>query len=196
MKMEISSRHPFYFTLFAYAMALFTTLGLPAAQASVPAPEKATAKYEIRFMEDMIDHHMMAINMAELCLAKAVHPELQTLCQQIITAQQSEIDTLQGWLRDWYHVRYEPAPMSPADQNMMDRLATLNGAEFEIAFMTQMIKHHRRAIVESSVCLQRAYHDDLVSLCEDIIAAQSAEIVQMRTWLCEWYGKCDRRRNR
>ncbi len=196
MKMEISSRHPFYFTLFAYAMALFTTLGLPAAQASVPAPEKATAKYEIRFMEDMIDHHMMAINMAELYLAKAVHPELQTLCQQIITAQQSEIDTLQGWLRDWYDVRYEPAAMSPADQNMMDRLATLSGAEFEIAFMTQMIKHHRRAIVESSVCLQRAYHDDLVSLCEDIIAAQSAEIVQMRTWLCEWYGKCGRRRNR
>jgi hypothetical protein len=117
----------------------------------------------------------MAIHMAEMCLAKAVHPELQTLCQQIITAQQSEIDTLQGWLRDWYDVRYEPAPMSPADQNMMDRLATLNGAEFEIGFLTQMIKHHRRAIVESSVCLKRAYHDDLVSLCEDIIAAQSAE---------------------
>ncbi len=196
MKMEVSSRHPFYFTLWAYALVLFATLGLPTAQASMPAPEKATAKYEISFMEDMIDHHMMAIQMAELCLAKAVHPELETLCQQIITAQQSEIDTLQGWLRDWYDARYEPAPMSLADQNMMDRLAALNGTEFEIAFMTQMIKHHRRAIVESSVCLKRAYHDDLVSMCEDIIAAQSAEIVQMRTWLCEWYGKCNRRRNR
>jgi uncharacterized protein (DUF305 family) len=57
MKMEVSSRHPFYFSLCAYALALFTTLGLPTAHASMPAPEKATAKYEISFMENMIDHH-------------------------------------------------------------------------------------------------------------------------------------------
>ena len=33
-------------------------------------------------------------------------------------------------------------------------------------------------------------HEDLVSMCQDIIAAQLAEIDQMQTWLCQWYDRC------
>jgi uncharacterized protein (DUF305 family) len=156
---------------------------------SMPAPTPSAANYEQRFMMNMIDHHQMAIEMAELCLAKAVHAELRAMCENIIAAQSQEIEQMQQWLSDWYGVQYEPT-MKPGDQNMLERLASLSGAEFEIAFMEMMIRHHERAIREGEQCLKKAYHAELIEMCHDIITTQSAEIAQLEAWLCQWYGRC------
>lgn len=39
--------------------------------------------------------------------------------------------------------------------------------------------------------IDRAYHPELVDICANIVETQVAEITQMRTWLCEWYGVCN-----
>ena len=52
--------------------------------ASAPPPENSAAKFEQDFMMDMIDHHEMAIQMAQICLEKAVHEELRATCENII----------------------------------------------------------------------------------------------------------------
>lgn len=157
--------------------------------ASAPAPSPSTSNFEIKFMTDMIDHHHMAVMMAEICIAKAIHPELRSMCESIRTAQMAEIEEMQGWLQTWYGMTYEPV-MKPGDEKMMERLASLSGAEFEIAFMEMMIKHHEKAIKEGRNCVDKAYHAELRELCENIIRTQSAEIAQMQTWLCQWYGEC------
>ena len=154
------------------------------------APDRRTARFEIDFMQDMIDHHAMAVEMAEICLTKAVHEELRAMCENIIAAQSAEIERMQTWLGDWYGISYEPR-MSRGDERMLDRLASLSGAEFEIEFMQMMIEHHERAIREAEACLQRAAHRQLRRLCENIIETQSAEIEQLQTWLCEWYQICE-----
>jgi uncharacterized protein (DUF305 family) len=153
---------------------------------SGPAPAPSAANYEIKFMENMIDHHAMAVAMGQLCLEKAVHEELRALCQSIISSQSAEIAQMQSWLQAWYGISYQPE-MKPGDQHMMDRLAALSDAEFEIAFMEMMIKHHEKAIKEGRMCLDKAYHAELRALCENIVTTQSAEIAQMQTWLCQWY---------
>ena len=153
------------------------------------APQPSTAKYEVKFMTDMIDHHQMAIMMAELCVTKAVHEELRTLCQDIIDAQRAEIVKMQSWLREWYGIEYAPE-MKPGDTRMMEKMAALPAAEFEIEFMQMMIKHHAKAVKEGEHCLDRAYHAELIELCENIIATQTQEITQMQQWLCAWYGIC------
>jgi uncharacterized protein (DUF305 family) len=94
---------------------------------------------------------------------------------------------MQMWLQDWYGISYEPA-MSPSGMRTVERLAALEGEEFEIAFMEMMIRHHEGAIKDASKCLQKAYHEELLSMCEAIIEAQQAEIEQMEAWLSEWYG--------
>ena len=55
--------------------------------ASAPTSSQSTANFEIKFLTDMIDHHHMAVMMAEICIPKAVHEQLRTLCQNITTAQ-------------------------------------------------------------------------------------------------------------
>jgi uncharacterized protein (DUF305 family) len=90
--------------------------------ASAPASRPSTANFEIKFMTDMIDHHHMAVMMAEMCITKAVHSELRALCERIRAAQMAEIEQMQTWLQQWYGISYEPV-MRPGDQNMMDRRA-------------------------------------------------------------------------
>ena len=179
---------PYSKVLVALFLVAFAS-AVPAA-ASESAPTRAQARNEVRFMTEMIDHHAMAIEMAELCLSRAIHEELLATCQAIIAAQSQEIATMQSWLEDWYDVRYKPQ-MTSGMQRQMERMASMTGAEFEVAFMKSMIRHHWKAVVRASGCIDRAYHEALVDMCAEIIEAQVAEIAQLRAWLCEWYGICN-----
>ena len=104
------------------------------AVANQPAPTKKQARYEVEFLTGMIDHHAMAVMMAELCMERAVHEELRQLCEQIKAAQSEEIATMQAWREDWYRVSYQPQ-MKRGEEKKMAKLASLSGAEFEIEFM-------------------------------------------------------------
>ena len=172
------------------ALLLSLALAAGASRAAEPAPDTSTPKYEVRFMEEMIHHHMMAVHMSEMCLTKAFHPELQTLCLHMKAAQQQEIMTMEQWLVTWYGVQQDAHRMNPGHHHRMQKLTELSGAEFEIEFMQQMIRHHRMAIVKSSQCVQRAHHAELQDLCTDIVRMQLDEIEQMQAWLCSWYGLC------
>ncbi len=169
------------------AISMLTTLCVPGrARAEEPAPQPATANYEVRFMTRMSDHHAMAVMMGEMCIERAIHPELITMCQDIAANQSGEVQTMQAWLQDWYGVSYGPE----VNDGQMTRFRDLHGAGFETAFMQTLIRHHARAVREASLCVERAYHADLVSMCTDMVEAQLEEIQTLRVWLCEWYGIC------
>ena len=80
----------------------------PPAQASAPAASDQAARFEVDFLTGMIDHHHMAVMMAEMCVEKAVHDELAATCESIVATQSAEIATMQQWLEDWYGISHEP----------------------------------------------------------------------------------------
>ena len=89
---------------------------------AAPASDRG-ARAEVRFLEGMIDHHQMALDMANDCLMKAKTDSVLTLCKNIITAQTAEIKQMQGWLTSWYQNQYNPMPMS----QMMDMMSKNQG---------------------------------------------------------------------
>jgi uncharacterized protein (DUF305 family) len=97
-------------------------VGLSGVMADGPVEGRA-GRAELRFMEGMIDHHQMAIDMANDCLAKASTQSVVTTCQNIIAAQTAEITTMQEWLLSWYNVSYSPIPMA-TDMEMMGDVET------------------------------------------------------------------------
>lgn len=97
---------------------------------------------------------------------------------------------MQSWLQQWYGISYQPE-MTPGDMQQMDRLSALSDGSFEVEFMKRMIRHHWKAVIRASTCIESAYHPELLSLCENIVMTQTAEIDLMRTWLCNWYGVCN-----
>jgi uncharacterized protein (DUF305 family) len=172
--------------------------------------EGREGRAELRFMEGMIDHHQMAIDMAQDCLEKASSDDLKTICQNIIDAQSAEIEQMRGWLLDWYNVDYYPVPMADMEEDhsghdmdemaftdpamMMGMMAGLNrveGVEYDIAWAESMIDHHDDAIHMAERLIRRVGdtgHADLKALAEKIIEDQSAEIETLESLIVEWGG--------
>jgi len=50
------------------------------------------------FAQEMIPHHQMAVDMANDVLKTGKDPELKKLANEIIAAQQKEIEFLKGWI--------------------------------------------------------------------------------------------------
>ena len=84
------------------------------------------------------------------------------------------------------------AGMDHGEMGMADDMAatleTLEGDEFEIAFIDAMIPHHESAIEMAEIALERSQRPELQAAAQAIIAAQQAEITQMTGWLEEWHG--------
>lgn len=155
-----------------------------------PASRRSQARFEVRFMTEMIHHHAMAVAMASLCEGRTVHTNLQQLCDSISASQSAEIEQMHHWLQNWYGVQHEPE-MTAREERQLEMLASLRGADFEIAFMTMMIRHHEIAISRATGCVTKAYHRQLIRLCESILATQAQEIETMQSWLCQWYDICE-----
>ncbi|HYF13172.1 MAG TPA: DUF305 domain-containing protein [Candidatus Paceibacterota bacterium] len=77
--------------------------------------------------------------------------------------------------------------MSSVMSGMMAGLETKEGAEFEKAFISEMIVHHEGAVAMAQMVLQKSQRPELVQLANDIIAAQTREINMMRTWNTQWF---------
>jgi uncharacterized protein (DUF305 family) len=58
--------------------------------------------FDQRFIEAMIAHHEGAIAMAKDAQQKAEKPEIKTLAQDIITAQEGEISQMRQWQTEWF----------------------------------------------------------------------------------------------
>lgn len=66
---------------------------------------KSGDEFDAAFLEEMIPHHMGAIEMARMVLASSKRPELIKMANDIIKAQQSEVDTMRGWQRAWFGIQ-------------------------------------------------------------------------------------------
>ena len=64
--------------------------------------EAATGKeFDLMFLDMMTPHHQGATTMAKEALTKAEHPEIKTLANQIIKAQDAEIKQMADWKAKW-----------------------------------------------------------------------------------------------
>lgn len=63
---------------------------------------KKGEELEVAFLEGMIEHHRDAVNMAHKIKEGSKRPELQKLADDIIGAQNSEVELMKGWLNQWY----------------------------------------------------------------------------------------------
>jgi len=145
------------------------------------------------FAQGMIPHHQQAIEMADMALDPAVGagPEVLDLATRIKAGQDPEIAQMTTWLADWD----QPKAMDLSDGHEMDGmdgmlsademkdLAALRGAEFDTAWMEGMIRHHEGAITMAEDVAAKGKQPEVKTLAEQIVAAQRAEIDEMRALL-------------
>ncbi len=150
------------------------------------------------FIEQMIPHHDGAIAMANLALQMAKRPEIKILATSIIAAQTAEIQDMNGWYKDWFGATVPRVGAGMMSGGMMsqsgmhmggqeDMKALENAADFDKAFIEQMIPHHQLAIMMANMLQFGTNRPEMQQLAKNIISSQSKEIQQMQTWYTLWY---------
>ena len=133
---------------------------------------------EKEFITEMIPHHQEAVDTAKEVLARgATTPEIKTLVQNIITAQEKEIADMKAWYQTWYGTPYQP---SGNYKPMMRDLESLSGQAIDKAFLEDMVMHHMGAIMMAQSVQQYIEHNEIKTLTEAIISSQSTEIKLMQ----------------
>lgn len=63
-----------------------------------------------------------------------------------------------------------------------------SSAPFDQQFIDMMVPHHEGAVEMAKIAQQRAQRPEIKQMADAIIAAQNAEISQMKAWRKAWYG--------
>lgn len=58
--------------------------------------------FDKAFIEEMIPHHQMAVMMAQMLKNSTTRPEMKQLADNIIEAQNKEIEQMRNWHNQWY----------------------------------------------------------------------------------------------
>jgi len=172
------------------------------AQARADSIRRPYTEADVRFMSTMIHHHAQAIVMARWAPTHGASPSVQRLSDRIINAQQDEIQTMQGWLRDrrqkvpdatatgermvmngMEHEMLMPGMLNDAQ---MKELNAARGPEFDRLFLKYMIQHHRGAVsmVKELFDSYGAGQDEVVfKFASDVNVDQTTEIARMEKML-------------
>ncbi len=143
-----------------------------------------------RFIDTMVPHHQGAVEMAEVALENAKHPELRQLAENIINDQSAEIERLRGIKEREFGSSEVPMEMSSEEMEMMgmmeDHGMLANEESFDKAFIDAMIPHHEAAIKMANVVIENTGNDEIRELAQGIVDLQQSEIGQMTVWRREW----------
>ncbi|MEG4940806.1 DUF305 domain-containing protein [Microcoleus sp. F4-D5] len=160
----------------------------------------ADADYDLRFIDGMTLHHQGAVNMAKEVLNKSKRPEMKKIANEMIAAQNREINQMKEWRKTWYpkasstpmayHAQMgHMMAMTPEQMQSMMMSMDLGAADdqFDLRFLNAMIPHHEGALVMAQDALKKSKRPEIQALSQEILTSQKQEIEQMKQWRQAWY---------
>lgn len=160
----------------------------------------ADADYDLRFIDGMTPHHQGAVDMAKEALQKSKRAEIKQLANNIIKAQNQEIEQMKKWRKAWYpKAADKPMAYNAQMGHMMEMsseqmkammMSTDLGAadaDFDKRFLDAMIPHHEGALIMGKDALSKSKRPEIKQMSQDILTSQQKEIDQMNEWRKAWY---------
>lgn len=163
---------------------------------AVASPFPGSSDLDQVYIDTMIPHHQLALDMAAVALQHAEHGEITSLARDIQVDQADEIRWFREWRGTWWPGAPTPTPgpllmpgMTHAMPGMDVDLAGLAAAQpFDKAWIEAMIPHHQAAIDMSAGALPRLRHPELRDKAQDIAYKQQIEIARMEKLYHAWYA--------
>lgn len=160
--------------IFALAIALTITLFLIVKQnPQQQSYTHATITSESQFLEEMIPHHQEAVDTSKIIL-QTEKPELKSLAQKIIEAQEKEIEQMKNWNEEWFSsdkINENYFPMMPDLEKSSNK---------DCDYIDGMIFHHEMALHMAQQLLEINPRPELKQMANNILETQSIEISEMR----------------
>ena len=139
---------------------------------------------DVMFAQMMIPHHEQALELADMALDPTLmaSEQVKALASQIKAAQDPEIDVMTQWLTEWDQPLMdmsEDHSMTMEGMRSIDELGALGqltGEEFDQAWVSAMIAHHKGAIKMADTVKAEGESALVQELADAIIQAQKSEI--------------------
>jgi uncharacterized protein (DUF305 family) len=139
---------------------------------------------DVMFAQMMIPHHEQALELADMALDPTLmaSEQVKALASQIKAAQDPEIDVMTQWLTEWDQPLMDMSEdHSMAMEGMLSidelgALGQLTGEEFDQAWVSAMIAHHKGAIKMANTVKAEGESALVQELADAIIQAQKSEI--------------------
>lgn len=143
------------------------------------------------FAQGMLGHHIGAVDMAEIELKYGTDDEMRKLAQEIIDAQQPEIEQMKAWLASHPDTAESTADTQAMQQAYADGMDAMHGDMMlgiadpvpDMAFARGMLPHHIGAVDMAKIQLKYGKDEEMRQLAQEIIDAQQPEIEQMQRWI-------------
>ncbi len=106
------------------------------------------SEQEKKFLQDMIPHHEMAIEMARAILPNAASEKVRGLAEAIIAAQAGEIALIETWLADIAAPENKKKPMKPMKMQTDDPATKQNEEPAEAGFFMSAANANRLRLAQ------------------------------------------------
>ena len=146
---------------------------------------------DLFYVEQMIEHHVSAVEMAQYALANGESDYIRMLAANIISSQNVEIATMRKIAAQLRGAGIRPVSMGLTTEQMgmnHDMSHIVGARPFDPVFVDMMIPHHQGAITMSEVLFRRGTGLRTRELAQEIVAAQSREIQEMRSFRAQIPG--------
>ena len=144
-----------------------------------------------RFIDAMVPHHQGAIDMAQVALENAEHPEILALSEDVVSAQETEMGQLKAVKQEQFGTSEASMDMSAEEMEGMGMTMSpeelANQEPFDKAFIDNMIPHHESAISMANAVLEESENHEIREIAGAIVDAQEREVEQMMLWRDDWY---------
>lgn len=155
------------------------------------SPKAASAPYDHQFIDTMMQHHEMAIQMSQMAAPKVQSPELKDKIDMMIAAQKKESEQLKSLNQQLYGGKPDavnmklPGMMSMSDMDM-DGLMSAQGKAFDMKFIDMMNKHHQGGISMAQSEINKGKQAEVKALAREIAASQKKDIADLTRMKKEW----------
>jgi uncharacterized protein (DUF305 family) len=158
---------------------------------SMKALEQASGKtFDIYWISQMIAHHNVAVEMANVVLENGKDAKTKKAAQDIVRVQSVEIKQMTSWLKSWYNTKPDVIQMKMMNDDMKPMLlASMGGMKGMVMgdadrnFLENMVPHHQSAVDMAKLALTKAVRPELKTFARGVIAVQSKEIALYQMWL-------------
>lgn len=132
------------------------------------------------FIENMIPHHIEAINTSKIIIQSTKDTELKAFAEKVIIDQTSEVNTMKTLYKGLAGSDYTD------NSTYMAMMADMNGkmdSDLDKAYIKGMIGHHEGAISMAKKILPISISTEIKTLAKNIINSQTNEIGALNVWL-------------
>ena len=142
---------------------------------SMNRPAAKDADHE--FLRMMSDHHEGMIQMATAAMTKGSNPTVQGDAHRLHTKQLDEQKRMLSMVQSSYGEAVTPMAMG-SNKAMVDQLSAKSGAEYDRAFYSTVVAHHREGIKMVDDFLGRLTKTEVKQMAERMKTDQQKEITE------------------